>query len=214
MFIVLVLTNNKQQTKTMQFYLAATRFNNLTYQENIGYREKYGEICVYGSSFKIREIYPSGCLIFVAEMNNETNKIEGIGLIRNTLAVNGKQKIYGQYEYNRFIYKGNHWLSREQLAAHDELIIEILDTVLFKGKSHLKRRSGITIITPLLFTNWDYDLDSLKQKIRSAFLYHFCTNNDLVSNLVNNLDLGNTQPQNSLENVAFEVVDEEIEVVS
>jgi hypothetical protein len=31
---------------------------------------------------------------------------------------------------------------------------------------------------------------------------------------VNNLDLGDTQSKNSLENVVFEVVDEEIEVVS
>ena len=40
---------------------------------------------IYGSMLKIREIYPTESLIFIAEMNNSENKIEGIGLIKNIL---------------------------------------------------------------------------------------------------------------------------------
>lgn len=196
----------------MSFYLAATRFNNLTYQENKSYREKYGEICVYGSSFKIREIYPAGCLIFVTEMNNETNKIEGIGLIRNTLVVNGKNRIYGQFEYNRFIYKGNYWLSREQLIELDIGIVETLENILFKGKSHLKRHKGITVLTPITFTNWDYELEPLKEQIRNAFLRQYDKCND-KSNDINN-DISNDNPIQETVDTNFELVDESIEVVS
>jgi len=188
----------------MSFYLAATRFNNLTYQENKSYREKYGEICVYGSSFKIREIYPVGCLIFVTEMNNETNKIEGIGLIRNTLVVNGKNRIYGQFEYNRFIYKGNYWLSREQLIELDIDIVETLENILFKGKSHFKRHKGITVLTPITFTNWDYELEPLKEQIRNAFLKKYTKCNDI----------SNDNPIQETVDTNFELVDEYIEVVS
>ena len=67
------------------FHIACTRFNNQTYKENTDYRIKSGEPLLYGSAFKIRESYSVGALIFVVEMNNETNKIEGIGLIKNML---------------------------------------------------------------------------------------------------------------------------------
>ena len=48
------------------FYIACTRFNNATYRENMEYREKNNENVIYGSGFKIRDIYPLGALIFVS----------------------------------------------------------------------------------------------------------------------------------------------------
>ena len=153
-------------------YIACTRFTNTTLSENISYKNTINQPVIYGSSVKIKNTYDKGCLIFVAEMNNTTNKIEGIGLIRNTL-IPETHKIYKNCEYNRYIYKGNYWLSREQLNNLDEDIVEILDIILFKGKSHLKRFIGITILTKKLFTNWAFDLDDLINKIKNAFLRHF-----------------------------------------
>ena len=155
------------------FYIACTRFNNNTYKENIAYRQKYKEEIIYGSAFKIRDIYSPGCLIFVAEMNNETNKIEGIGLIRNSLVSDKRHKIYENSDYNRFIYRGKYWINRLQLDNLDIEIGQILNNILFKGKSHLKFRTGITIITDKLFTHWDYELRTLKNKIKYVFLEHF-----------------------------------------
>lgn len=153
-------------------YIACTRFTNITLSENISYKNTINQPVIYGSSVKIKDTYDKGCLIFVAEMNNTTNKIEGIGLIRNTL-IPENHKIYKNSEYNRYIYKGNYWLSREQLINLDEDIVEILDIILFKGKSHLKRFIGITILTKKLFTNWAFDLDDLINKIKNAFLRNF-----------------------------------------
>jgi len=154
------------------FHVACTRFNNKTYQENMDYRAKSGDSVIYGSAFKIRELYSPSSLIFVAEMNNDTNKIEGIGLIKNNLVHEKRHKIYENPEYNRYIYAGQYWLKREQL---DKEIVEILDTVLFKGKSHLKFRTGITILTEKLFVHWIYELHILKQIVKHCFVSHFAS---------------------------------------
>ena len=154
------------------YHIACTRFTDETWEENINYRNKNDEKVIYGSSVKIREIYNKGSLLFVAEMNNNQNKIEGIGLIRNLL-VDDRHKIYKNSEYNRFIYRGNYWLSRQQLIDNDEEIVQILDNILFKGKSNLKRFLGITILTKKLFTNWNYDLSDLLKNIKQVFLRTF-----------------------------------------
>ena len=155
------------------FHIACTRFNNFTYRENKEYRDRYNEIAIYGTAFKIRNIYSTGSLIFIAEMNNETNKIEGIGLIRNYLVSDKRYKIYENNDYNRYIYRGTYWLSRDQIELLDPEIIEILDNILFKGKSHLKRTTGITILTEKLFTNWNYEMNILKEKIKTMFISQF-----------------------------------------
>lgn len=155
------------------FYLACTRFNNITYDENINYRSKYNENVIYGSTLKIRDKYPAGCLIFIAEMNNEKNRIEGIGLIKNLLVHDRKHKIYDNNEYNRYIYRGKYWLSREQIYNFDREVLEIFDNILFKGKSHLKCRIGITIITEQLFIHWIYELKELNNKVKELFIHYF-----------------------------------------
>lgn len=158
------------------FHLACTRFNNETYDENLRYRSKNSEKVIYGSTLKIREIYPSGMLLFIAEMNNERNKVEGIGLIKNTLVHDRRHKIYENSEYNRYIYRGNYWLSREDINKFNPEILEILDTILFKGKSHLKCRIGITVITEKLFVHWDYELQNLKNMVKDLFIHYFKNN--------------------------------------
>lgn len=160
------------------FYLACTRFNNTTYAENTNYRNKHNEIAIYGTTLKIRHIYNIGTLIFIVEMNNEQNKIEGIGLIKNLLVYDKRHKIYDNDEYNRYIYRGKYWLSRTQINNVNEKITEIFENILFKGRSHLKCRMGITIITERLFVHWDYDLQILKNMVKNVFLSYFKCNID------------------------------------
>jgi hypothetical protein len=140
---------------------------------------------IYGTNIKIQGKYDPGSILFVIEMNNDENRIEGIGLIRNTLVSDKRHNIYENNDYNRFIYRGDYWLSREKLEAFDAELVEICDLVLFKGKSHLKRQSGISVLTKQLFTNWDYTLEKLKGKVKLAFIAAFKSNNNI--NLENNL---------------------------
>ena len=55
-------------------------------------------------------------------------------------------------------------------------LVDIFDKMLFKGKSHLKRQSGITIVTEKLTKKWEQDLDQLKRRIRDIFIRQFKLN--------------------------------------
>ena len=159
------------------FHLASTRFNNATLAENMAYREKMAasnrvdEASVYyGSLIKVHKKISVGAFMFVFEMNNEINQIEGISLVRNTLVLDKKHRIYSNDDYNRYTYKGIHWLSRKQIMELDTGLIETFDRILFKGKTHMKRACGITVLNEKLMTTWNMDLNVEKEKVRRIFL--------------------------------------------
>lgn len=151
--------------------MASTRFSTDTYNTNSRYRKKYNTI-VYGSNIRINPKYPVGCLMFVAEMNNDTNKIEGIGLIKNIISPD-RHKIYPNDDYNRYVYKGQYWLGREDLQKIDAELVTIFDIILFRGKTHLKRVSGISVLTEKLFLGWKAELKDLLTRVKNAFLKSF-----------------------------------------
>ena len=169
------------------FYIGSTRFNNDTYEANRDYRTKNDMPVIYGTNIKIQSKYDPGSIIFVIEMNNDENHIEGIGLIRNIQVLDKRHNIYENNDYNRFIYRGDYWLSREKLKTFDAELVEICDLVLFKGKSHLKRQSGISVLTKQLFTNWDYTLEKMKGKVRATFMAAFKSPGNNNINLETNL---------------------------
>jgi hypothetical protein len=68
------------------YYLATTRFNKDTLEQNIMWREKNEwKGCIYGIPMKMSETIPYGSTVFILEMNNDINKIVGIGLIKNNV---------------------------------------------------------------------------------------------------------------------------------
>ena len=120
--------------------LAITHFNNQTYNENKRWREnnKYNG-CIYNSPVKIKENIPLLSEIYVIEMNNDTNKVMGIGLIKNKVAIK-HHKIYFDNNYNRYTYLGKKWVNSKLI---DDDTLEMIESRLFKGKHHLKRSQGI-----------------------------------------------------------------------
>lgn len=154
------------------FEIASTRFNSETYNDNLLYRHKINTPVIYGTCVRIQDKYQPDLLLFVVEMNNETNKIEGIGLIRNQLSLDF-HKIYKNNDYNRYIYTGEYWLKRDSIEEKDSELVFIFDTILFKGKSHLKRVAGISVITKKLLTNWNYELSDLKKRVKKIFIDEF-----------------------------------------
>ncbi len=63
--------------------IATTRFNDDTYKQNINYKVKMKHNgALYGSPVKIKDNIPLHTAIYVIEMNNSTNVIEGIGMIK------------------------------------------------------------------------------------------------------------------------------------
>ena len=155
-------------------YIGSTRFNNETLEENYNYRiQKNIKGCIYGSCMMINEKYPVNSTIFVIEMNNTTNEIAGIGLIKNRIKTDKKYKIYEEGNFNGYTYGGNFWISREQISQCDPEIIEIFDKILFKGKSNLKRISGISVVTDKLFQRWEYDGSMILRQINRMFVEIF-----------------------------------------
>ena len=156
------------------FYIATTRFNNDTWKENCEYKKKHGiEGVIYGTNIRIRCSHSLGSLFFVIEMNNQTNKIEGIGLIRNQLVLDKRYNIYLNGDYNRYIYKGKYWISRNRLYYYDKELVNIFETILFKGKGHFKRQSGISVVSSLLFEKWEYDEEIIRNDLKNIFIKEF-----------------------------------------
>ena len=126
--------------------IVSTRFTNQTLKENRDYRTKHNLQCIYGSpqEFSPKIFYES--VVFIVEMNNETNKIEGIGLIYNHPHIDKYYNIHNDGNYNRYIYKSNYFIDRSIIERYNPRLVEVLDYILFKEKTHLKRGTGFTTI--------------------------------------------------------------------
>ena len=141
----------KMYVNTLKSFIATTRFNNKTWKENQEYLQhghKSGEIsnkikCIYPSNSVISETIPYQSNVFVLEMNNETNHILGIGLIRNSPPEYNKHHVYQKEDYNQFTYKGSYHIKTSELTEDEKLVIRELETLCFKGKRHQKRMNGI-----------------------------------------------------------------------
>ena len=132
-----------------KYYIAVTRFNNQTYHNNIKYKEQNNFTgCIYGVPVKIKDDIPLNSAVFVIEMNNDLNKIEGIGLIRNMCHFDKYHRIYKNefdLDYNRYIYKGKTHIHVSKITNdYDKKVINTLEQLLFTTSRHSKRGQGIT----------------------------------------------------------------------
>jgi hypothetical protein len=150
--------------------IASTRFNNETWRENKEYRNKIRHTgCIYGCTVPITNTIPEDSTIYIFEMNNSLNRIEGIGLIKNKLWYDNYYKIYKDGNYNRFIYKSNYRIDRSYLEQHYSTILKLFELILFKGKTHLKRGFGITKVPEKLMNYYYpiiYDKNTLEERNR------------------------------------------------
>ena len=149
-------------------YIACTRFTDETLDENMRYRETRGIPCIYGTPIPTNEKYSRESRFFIVEMNNTTNRIVGIGLVYNKPQKDRVYIIHAKSEcnYNRYIFRGEQWLKRDDLP---EDLVEMFDKILFKGKSHLKRIRGISVVTNKLFTRWEYKEAEVVAKVAALF---------------------------------------------
>lgn len=129
-----------------KIYIGTTRFNNSTFKENEDWRIKNNwEGCIYGLNKRIPKNIPKNALVYVIEMNNETNHVEGIGLIRNFINYKYNIRIYKHNtEYNRYVYNSNFRISSDNIKYKKCLLL--LEKILFYGAKHYKRGHGISFI--------------------------------------------------------------------
>ena len=153
--------------------IASTRFNNDTWNENVNYRNKiqHGG-CIYGCPQSISSKIPQDSLLYIFEMNNSLNRIEGIGLIKNKIYYDHYYKIYSDGNYNRFVYRSSCRINRDFLELNYPDILSLFEIILFKGKTHLKRGFGITRVPeklidkyyPEIYRDQDTNFDKLENK--------------------------------------------------
>ena len=146
--------------------LVTSRFTNDTLETNRNYKHKKNITgCIYGSPQEMSPKIMYDSLVFVIEMNNDTDKIEGIGLVRNKPYLDKYYRIYEHGDYNRYIYKSKYRIDRTTLWEHNSALVKVLEYVLFGEKTHLKRGSGFTTVTQKL-------LDSkIHKKCQKLVLY-------------------------------------------
>lgn len=133
----------KEYCASIKTPLVTTRFNTNTWNENIEYRKKHPTLgCVYATpDINSGRIAPESVL-FVLEMNNDRNRIMGIGMVRNHAFVK-KHRVYSNENYNRYAYVGKNRIDREDMTNEEDTIMRAFDALCFTGARHMKRLQGI-----------------------------------------------------------------------
>ena len=133
----------KQYKTELRRFLLTSRFNTQTLEENRIYREKkWNTGCIYCTPEPIARYIPVDAITFVLEMNNDINKIAGIGLVKNKPHYS-KYIVYEHDNYNRYTYIGKHRIARQDMTAEEDEIMQVFDILCFTGNSHMKRGQGL-----------------------------------------------------------------------
>ncbi len=136
-----------------QCHVACTRYNNITIGELDAWMCKYKlDGCVYGSPVPLSPRVLPMERVIVLEMNNETNKVIGVGMIEN-MASAGRIRIHKNHSYNRYLYKGQHRILVSEMTIAERTVIWIIERLLFYGSHHMKRGYGISLVPHVWDTN-------------------------------------------------------------
>lgn len=168
-------------------FICTTRFNTETLQQNCAWRRRNQKMheCVYGSPIPVKHAVRENAWMIILEMQNDANKIAGIGLVKNSpnlpdvsISHNSgskggggalKPSVYSCGNYNRFIYQGAYridLLSNEfELTREEQLVIKILELALFYGPNHSKRGKGICELPKHVTSLYDFK-ECLKQLVQ------------------------------------------------
>lgn len=138
-----------------------TRFTSDTYYQNMRFKDSIGWNGALYSTMLTFPVNTPDKLLFVIDMNNTTNKIVGIGLVRNVLAKNQDVNIYANPGFNNYVYKSTYYIPLMHLYCDGEgkgddenlwlkYIEDEFESRLFYGKSHSKR-GGSFMVFPRKF---------------------------------------------------------------
>ena len=163
------------------------RFDNNTLEANYAYRNKNNFACIYSCPCKLSPKILFDSPVFVIEMNNSTNKICGFGLIKNKPNLQKYYKVHLDGNTNRYTFIGKYYIDRETAYCKNAFLIDVLEIILFKGKTHSKRGGGLTLIPEKILKFDICNGVNIKKEIKDLFIYQFretYNNNEL--NVTNN----------------------------
>ena len=152
----------KEYRLGMKHYLLTSRFSSETWNENVNYRNQHPNIgCIYCAPEPNAKCIPVDSILFVLEMNNDTNKIMGIGLVRNHPVCN-KYYVYENGNYNRYVFIGKKRIDRSEMTEEEEQIMKVFDILCFTGNQHMKRGQGLKSFPADMLYNCSKKLDLVK----------------------------------------------------
>jgi hypothetical protein len=155
------------------YHVVTGRFNNETCQSNYAYREKRNFACMYSCPTLLSPKIPYNVPVFVIEMNNSTNKILGIGLIKNSHETSKYYKVHSDGNNNRYTYIGKYYMDRDTIDDYNANLVFILEEILFKGKTHSKRGCGLTLFPDKVLKLDVCEGMNVKKEIKELFVYHY-----------------------------------------
>ena len=100
-------------------------------------------------------------------MNNDSNRIMGIGMVRNRAVVN-RYIVYMEGNYNRFNFIGKNRIDRSEMTEKEEEVMKAFDILCFTGNKHMKRGQGLKSFPIEMLFNCSKKLD-LVDFIREMF---------------------------------------------
>ena len=109
-------------------------------------------------------------------------KIEEKFKNENKYETNKYYKVHTDGNNNRYTYIGNYFIDRETLDDYNAELVYVLDEILFKGKTHSKRGSGLTTIPEKVLKLEVCEDLNIKKEIKNIFIHHFREN---IKNLQN-----------------------------
>ena len=139
--------------KQQKMVIMTSRFNNITKADNQRFREKsWPNGCAYCTPEKVSEKISVHSVLLVLEMNNDVNKIFGVGMCANKPFIN-RYRVYSNDNYNRYNYVGKYRIKREDFNSEEEAVFKALDVLCFTGNEHMKRGHGIKAFPTKLIIN-------------------------------------------------------------
>jgi len=129
--------------KQSRQFIMTSRFNEETWEQNKEFRKRHPEYgCAYGCPDPVSKDIPLDTILFVLEMNNDTNQIMGIGIIKNRPSIMGTH-IYPNGNFNRYVYSSDQRIDREEMTDEEDQIMTVFDILCFTGNKHMKRGQGL-----------------------------------------------------------------------
>lgn len=141
--------------------IMTTRFSDYGFMENKDWRESGGmKGCIYGTPKMVSPKVNDGVAMFIIEMNNHRNRIEGVGFVVNRPCEdNYKRRIHADGNLNRYIYEGVYRIDKGDITEeYHKKVIWVLEMLLFKGARHSKRSIGVTRLPEWLkYNRFEYN---------------------------------------------------------
>ena len=148
-------------------HIACSLFNNETLHEHDAWMSKYKRTgCMYGTPVPISPRVLPRERLFVVEMNVDTNRVVGVGMIQNIPSRKRVRK-YENHSYNRYLYEGQYRILVSQMTIAERAVVWIMERILFHGAHHMKRGQGVSLVP----RTWDVNpAISFTNCLRQMFL--------------------------------------------